>query len=280
MRKHLKRLIPLLVLVGLLATTGIAQAQLKTTAVVYAWDFVAEKFENGNVVIPFDGTWVPFLHELKFDDDDYVGAYPVGCTTATKWAGEMKYGLYNVDNDPAGAEGFQSTREWKLVACDRDGDGDFDNTDLGLPLAAGFAAYTGAEFLVGPVDVVEACTTGNCTSEIVTTIFVNTDSDCDGVQNDDIPAGGLCFYAEAETPVREAGDLIWSNPLQARIWAGGGEKTVNFKVEGDEPSAVTLASFETASQGNAVLLVGVVLLVTAALVAGVRLARSSDKTKA
>ena len=64
----------------------------------------------------------------------------------------------------------------------------------------------------------------------------------------------LCFFAEARTPTfaEQAGLPVWSNPLQARISTVGGDKTVNFSVE--QPTAVDLAAFEAAPQGNGVLL--------------------------
>jgi len=83
-------------------------------------------------------------------------------------------------------------------------------------------------------------------------MFINLDPDCDNSQGDavnPIPAGGLCFYAEAQPP---AGDSIpWAGNLQARIEAGSGDKTVNFSVRG--PNAVTINSFTATSQRNSTL---------------------------
>ena len=276
MWKHTKRAMPLIILISLVLTTNIAQAQLKATAVVYAWDHAVNKFQNSMVVLPFDGQWESFLHKLNFDDFPFLGDYPVGCTTPTQWAGEMEYGLYHVDNAPAGAEGFRETRNWQLVKCDRDNDGDFDNDDLYLGPQTLVTPYTGGEFLVLDIDVETPCTTGNCLTEIVTTFFVNIDSDCDGVPNSDIPAGGVCFYAEARTPTTST--PFWGTPLQARISAGGGDKTVNFRPEPyDEPSAITLASFSATSLGNVVLLAGIALIV-AAVVVVFGLTRPSHRT--
>ena len=278
MLKNVKRGIMLFVLVGILSTTTIALAQLKATAVVYAWDEAVSKFQNSNVVTAPDGTWVSFLHKLNFDDDVSPAA-PAVCAAgeSTKWAGVMEYGLYHVDNAPAGAPGFQATRNWQLVSCDRDGDNDFDNADLSLAPQTQITPYAGGTLTVISQDVVVPCTTGNCDTEIVTTIFINTDSDCDGTQNADIPAGGLCFYAEAQKPLPSTPS--WSNPLQARISAGGGDKTVNFKLEGDVPSAVSVASFTATTLGNAALLAGAALLL-AAVVVVLRLARTSRRNTA
>ena len=109
--------------------------------------------------------------------------------------------------------------------------------------------------------MVTDCTTGNCLTEIVTTIRVNLDLDCDGEVDSHFPTDPrtgepemLCFFAEARTPTldRQAGLPAWSNPLQARISTVGGDKTVNFAV--DQPTAVELAAFEATPQGNGVML--------------------------
>ena len=256
-----------LVVVGMLVIPVAVQADLKATAVVYAWDIVADKFQNSNVIIPWDGSWVPFLHELNFDTD--LWTTPAG---DTRWAGDMFYGLYHVDNAPLGAPGFQASRKWSLISCDRDEDGDFDNADLTAPpspydrpilYTECLPASQGGTYCVvedADKDVVTSCTTGNCLTEIVTTIQVNLDLDANGVVDSPFPTDPrtgepdmLCFYAEARTPTpdQQAGLPAWSNPLQARISTVGGEKTVNFNVS---PTAVELAAFDAAAQGNGVLL--------------------------
>ena len=278
------RAIIALVMVGLLVIPVAVQADLKATAVVYAWDIVAEKFQNSNVIIPWDGSWVPFLHELNFDTDMWdatpdpaVCSYdPINETGGTRWAGNMYYGLYHEDNDTTpGAAGFQESRKWSLISCDRNDDGKFDNGDLTEPPSpydrreiyaecnsAGDYCYVDE---VNEKDVVSTCTTGNCATEIVTTIRVNLDLDCDGAVDQDLIDMGLpinartgepemlCFYAEARTPTpdQQAGLPAWSNPLQARISTVGGDKTVSFSVS---PTAVELAAFDAAAQGNGVLL--------------------------
>ncbi|MBN1180015.1 MAG: hypothetical protein JXD18_12445 [Anaerolineae bacterium] len=241
-----------------LLTSGIARAELKATSVVYAWDQVADKFQNSNIVVAFDGSWVSFLHQLNFDRYVYPTEHPNPLVTeacpgggATQWAGQMEYGLYHTDDAPLGAPGFQESRAWQLVSCDRDGDGDFDNADLNYPPQTAITPYEGGTFVVLSRDVAVPCTTGNCFDEIVTTMFVNIDSDCDGTPNTDIPAGGLCFYAEARTPL--TGDPFWAGPLQARISAGGGDKTVNFAPQ-PAPTAVTLSAFTATPQADVVLL--------------------------
>jgi hypothetical protein len=272
------RVLVALILVGLLVAPIAVQADLKATAVVYAWDIVVNKFQNSNVIIPWDGTWIPFLHQINFDAD--IWADPGVCgydpanpdTTGTRWAGNMYYGLYHVDNDPLDAPGFQASRYWSLMSCDRNDDGRFGPGDLTAPPSpydrtvlytecdsAGTWCYVDE---ANEQDVPTPCTTGNCLQEIVTTIRVNLDLNCDGVVDPELgiptdPTTGhpvmLCFYAEARTPTPEqqAGLPVWSNPLQARISTVGGDKTVSFAIA---PTAVELAAFNTAPQGNGVLL--------------------------
>ena len=271
-----RRVVVALTMVGLLVVPAAARADLKATAVVYAWDMVAGKFQNSNVIIPWDGTWIPFLHQINIDTD--MWAEPGVCgydparpeSTGTRWAGNMYYGLYHVDNDPLNAPGFQETRKWSLISCDRTGDDDFDNADLtnppspfDRPVLYAECTPTGDYCRVEELerDVVTDCTTGNCLYEIITTIRVNLDLDCDGVVDPLFPTDPktgepemLCFFAEGRTPTadQQLGLPAWSNPLQARVSTVGGDMTVNFAVE--QPTVVDLAAFDAAPQGNGVLL--------------------------
>jgi hypothetical protein len=267
-----------LILVGLLVVPIAVQADLKATAVVYAWDMVANKFQNSNVIIPWDGTWIPFLHQINFDTDMWADPGVCGYdpdnpdTTGTRWAGNMYYGLYHVDNAPLDAPGFQASRKWSLMSCDRSDDGRFGPGDLTTPPSPYDrpVLYTecnsaGAWCYVDEAteqDVPTSCTTGNCLQEIVTTIRVNLDLNCDGVVDPELgiptdPVTGhpvlLCFYAEARTPTpdQQVGLPVWTNPLQARISTVGGDKTVNFVIA---PTAVELAAFEATAQDDGVLL--------------------------
>jgi hypothetical protein len=273
------------VLVGLLLTTGIVQADLKADKVVYAWDVVSEKYENGNLNLQFN-VWVPFWHELTFDTDpfdwqnffpfpDQNGVpmdYPGGCTGTdqTVWEGVMEYGLYHVDDAPLGALGFMTSRDWELVHCDRDGtytpkNKILDNADLAWPPPSDRTTIlTDGQILgdfLGGWNVLDAnavvpCTTGNCESEIITTIFVSLDMDCDGqvdplragrgytVDNDgNIDWAAVCFFAEALSPPPDT--PLWSGNIQARVGAVGesGDKTVNFSL-GVGGTAVSLSSFK------------------------------------
>jgi len=257
------RVILALVLVGLLVAPIAVQADLKATAVVYAWDTAQEIFQNSNVVVPWDGTWVPFLHELNFDTDLWPTA-----AGSTRWAGDMYYGLYHTDLD--GAPGFQATRKWSLISCDRNGDTNWDGGDLvappspyDRPVVYAECSSTGTYCYVDEIndkDVVTGCTTGNCLNEIVTTIQVNLDLDANGVVDPLFPVDGtghpdmLCFFAEARTPTETQQTLegVWKGPIQARISTVGGDKTVNFKL--NQITAVELAAFNAVAQDSGVML--------------------------
>jgi hypothetical protein len=252
------------VFVGLLVITETAQAELKPTNVVDAWDYIDLQFKHSQVNIPFNGGWTSFWHEIKFDAFDTTAgnACPAPGTT---WAGQMEYGLYSVDNAPPGALGFIHTRNWELVDCDRNADGVFKNADLTVtpptyrvaPVGADFTcdfAPTGTHCILIGQDELNPCGTGNCAQEIVTTFDINLDLDCDGAIDHPLPSAGLCFYAEAQTAYPAPGDPLWSTPLQARITVVGtaGDKTVNF-TPAFAPTAIDLASFGAARQGKGIL---------------------------
>lgn len=78
-------------------------------------------------------------------------------------------------------------------------------------------------------------------------MFINLDSDCDGdLSEENIPPGGLCFYAEVQPPA--ALPPYWQGNLQARISAGGGDKTVNHTILG--PTAITVAAYTASSASS------------------------------
>ncbi|NIV32131.1 MAG: hypothetical protein GWN58_22420, partial [Anaerolineae bacterium] len=208
---------------------------------------------------------------LTFDEAPWD--YPHGCPygDSTRWAGNMYFGLYHEDDVPLGAPGFQETQRWSLMSCDRNGDGNWDAADLVAPPSPYARPVLYAECGSGSSvcyvdeatekDVVTPCV-NNCVSEIVTTLRVNLDQNCDGVVDPELgiptDASGhpemLCFYAEARTPTEEEQDGLpaWANPLRARIGSTGSLKQVlYFNIE---PTAVELASFDAAAQGNGVLL--------------------------
>ena len=248
---------------------GVVYADMFTTNVVYAWDIGANpnRFAQSMVELRTDESWMPFWHELRFDTDlyDYAADFPYtnqytvtipytgtgGCTvpiSQTRWEGTMDYAQYHTDNQPLGGHGFQQTRTWELVDCDRDGDGDFDGADLSVTPAYSrttLAAVGDPWIVLLDKDRVDAedCG-GNCEDEIITTLFVTLDADCDGNIDDQFNpityTAGICFYAEAQSP---GPDLpTWKGNPQARITAGGGEKTVNFRIAA-AATAITLGSF-------------------------------------
>ncbi len=278
------RVILSLVLVGLLVIPVVVQADLKVTNAAYAWDGVADKFQNSNVVIPWgDGTWIPFLHRLNFDGDMWPEATLDCPAGTTEWAGVFYYGLYHEDtggdadpdNPPEGPAGWQESQLWSLIDCDRDPDDKWlpgDLSDVMSPYERGtvyadcLPSDQGGTYCVveeNEQDQPVWCGLGNCSWEIVTTVRVNLDLDCDHAIDQPLLDLGLspdlvCFYAQARVPTADKVDEwgMWTIPLQARISSGlietAGDKTVSFSFY--DPTAVELASFDAAPQENGVLL--------------------------
>jgi hypothetical protein len=193
--------------------------------------------------------------------------HPCGGNPGTEWQGYMWYGLYHEDNSPLGALAFTATRDWSLVNCDLDGDGDFDNADLSTwpinrelytPLSE-CRWYTDtvnppAECTLIYDDHVFNCDTGNCLTEIRTKFLINLDQDCNHAIDVPIPPGGVCFYAEARPAIDPF--PVWGGNPQARIFTAGGEKTVNFRIE---PTGIDLASLDAMYWGDAVRVAWVTL---------------------
>jgi hypothetical protein len=234
-------------------STQTAKADIKAVQPFYAWDRSTDQFKNSELELWLDPTWwIPMIHHIDTDNDPYPDACGTG--TTTNYAGILTMGLGHIDTTLG--DGFYASRNWTLVHCDRTGDGKFNNDDLRWPLTEGlpedglygFTKWSGVNndtFSVITQDVETPCTTGNCAFELLTTMYINMDPDCDNSPGDaanPIPAGGLCFYAEAQPPDPADPDFApWSGNLQARINVGGGDKTVNFKVA---PTAVELVSLE------------------------------------
>ena len=302
--------IALLIAVGMMLTVGVVYADLKADKNVYAWDIVPNKYSNSNVALPFN-VWMPFWHQLDFDVDPFNPAtrFPFysqhdaryiqysevsGCAgtgRSTTWEGVMEYGLAHVDNRPLGGHGFVNSRAWELVDCDRDGvytptNKVLDNADLAwTPPSGRTTIMTDGQTLsdgrggwkVLDYNVVVPCTTGNCQSELVTTIFVSLDMNCDGYPDD--PRAGIghthdakapypidwpavCFFAEALSPPLEA--PAWEGNLQARVGTGeqGGDKTVNFNVGfGTTPVKLTSFTGRSAEAGSQPVILGAVAAV-------------------
>lgn len=200
----------------------------------------------------------------------------------TKYAGVMELGVPLDKTEPEGlAFVFDYTLEWSLIDCDLNGDMSWDHGDLTfntllnhpallpnwdimtfptptVPFPAGLDQRD--YFKVLAIDVVTPCSMGNCDHELVTTIFLDLDINKDnlltaagdGVPADAtgaLPGGCVCFFAKA-FPIDKSvtPTAIWGGNPQARITAGGGDKTVNFNLFG--PSAITLENLVARSPGG------------------------------
>ena len=219
------------------------------------------------------------------------------CPTArnTKYAGILQLGIPYQKTETGGtAQFFASSLGWSLVDCDLNRDGSWNtgggaSSDLkfntlqfppttpptGNPLLLPNwdvqtmpapppttpGVVQSIYFKILAKDVVNNCNTGNCLTELVTTIFVDLDINkdnnltaaADGVpvnQSGSLPSGRVCFFARVfpiTWPTTPASPT-WSGNPQARISAGGGDKTVNFRLFG--PTAITLEQFGAESLGN------------------------------
>lgn len=278
----------LLLVILLLATAPTIHAKLAVTNVVYSWDYGTTNpgYQNSNVTIMANGGWQEFIHQFigpnsaanEFDTDPVsttVVASMDGATTSTyiistTFGGLMDYAVNMTDTNGIG-QGFQTTRRWSLVFCDRTREqkndppppwGDLGNADLGLaPANQYYGGSVGAlPLLIEELPTVfrnqiQPCTNGTCSYQLVTRLIVNLDKDGNGRIDNQylIPAGqpdagkpaALCFYAEAKRPTV----ANWAGNLQARISAGGGDKTVNFKTT-LAPTAVTLSSFSARTSNS------------------------------
>lgn len=245
----------------LLLLVGGAFAQWKANNVINAWDDAAADWENGNVTMFLDGNPEPFFYDLtgEFDTDLFANACPGALST--RYAGQGVVSLYHTDNNPAGAEGFQSTDDWSLVSCSslvgNNGPGTLldnctaDNSDGDIDRCE----------IVSQDVVSGAGCGGNCQDEILTTLRINLDTDCNGSLDPGF-ASDVCLYWTAEKPSFPASDY-WGGNIQGRISAGAGEKTLNFSsILG--PTVVTLRRLaaRTASEpvAGVTLMVGVLSL--------------------
>jgi hypothetical protein len=216
------------VLVALLLTASVVFAQLKITAQpLSAWDWVTNRYENGNVNL-WTGHWEPtYVQFATFDDNLVTDA--CGAGKSTKYAGPVLLGLGNLDTN--GATGFTKTRDWKYVEC--------PPGDQLVPSAWNCPTCVLQRNVSDVVDT-GACTGSTCAKELLNEFFVNIDADCDGAPDATLPAGGLCLYWEGWVPGPSDPGFTgwWAGNLQARVNVGGGDKTLNFAVAG--PNAVTL----------------------------------------
>jgi hypothetical protein len=248
---------PLLLLLGmLLCVVDNAHAALSLNA-LYAWDYSTHRYESNSARIIFDGNWESFVHQFSTDsavwpDDIWGTPLPSGyevyypCygtnTNGTAWAGYGGISLFHLDNDPAGAAGFQQTRNWKLVDCDRTGDDLFNDDDLHLwPPDSGWTTWAPCSLRRINQDTENAGGCGaDCATQIHTEFVANCDLNCNGTLDTALPPAGLCIYWEAQTPL--SADPFWAGTLRGSISdANGDNRVINFGI--DRQTAVSLESF-------------------------------------
>jgi hypothetical protein len=224
------------------------------------------EFNWDNDVYPTDNDLTARYYTTTYETEPYpIDACPsvpydpaTGYGDSTKWASVFEYAVYHEDvPDEFGISGlgFITTTNWELVECDRDGDGEWEATGPGndmvwLPaddrniiiddpgsMDLGFAVLA-SNVITGAESV------GNAESELITTLFVNLDTNCDGTIDQPFldyinQQGAVCFYAEALVPCPD--DPRWKGNVQARVSRLGGEVTINFHQELVTP--VELSSF-------------------------------------
>ena len=276
-KKHTKQRLTVIFtsVVAFIMMATVVYADTTITDPPNAWDMKSLKYENGNVTIFADSGWTPHYVEVGFDND--VVATSCGDSA---FAGTAEVGHFHVDNNPSGALGWQSTRNWKLVGCDRDNSGTANNADLSLSPPERFDIVyddLGTYFTVDSQDVVDATSCGgNCDTEIVTMVSFNLDADCDGSVDMPLPDEGLCLYWEAERPFYNSADAdAWGGNFQTRINSGGGDKTLNFKIEGADVLSVGMSAFEAETSSSTGLLLTAVAVLMGISVITVRRGKSS-----
>lgn len=249
----------------LLLVAGGAFAQWKVTNVPNAWDDGQNRWENGNMTMFLNATPEPFYYDFTNEFDTTTVANACTGPLSTRYAGTGSISLYHTDNNPSGAQGFQSTGNWSLVKCSAL----LATPQVKFPAPADILYTCTADNADGDIDRCEIITQdvvdatqcgGNCQDEIVTTLKVNFDTDCNGVL-DTVPtnfASDVCLYWTSVKPAFPAASY-WGGNIQVRISAGGGDKTLNFTgLKG--PTAVKLRRM--AAQAAASPFAGVTLMVS------------------
>ena len=220
--------VALLAVAIVMATMGAVNAALVTTNVLRSWDDAFNRYENGNLTLFLDGQLQPFYAQMAFDTKSHADACGAGLNSA--WAGDAEIGLYHTDTN--GAAGFQSSQDWSMVKCSTFATNKYPApADILTPCVSNIQPGDPGDLgcvLKGVPDQVVACSTGNCTNEIVTQFHVNTDLDCDGTQDATFAsAGPLCMYWAAPKPPFAV--PYWGGNIQVRYGTGqGGDKTINF----------------------------------------------------
>ncbi len=277
----------LLTLLAVLLTAQVASAQLVVTNVFYSWDPSQNKLQNSLIVADWDSSYIPLLHQFTFnttlyDTSTHAGAGATVCGS-TRYAGVIQMGLHNTRSD--GTTAFLDSRDWKIVDCDLNGDGSFNNADLSVNPFMNYNELTDLEIIVISEDVPTAGSsangcTGQCAQTLITTLYVNTDLDCNGVQ--DVAASRTspfyCYYAEAQLTDEATGNAWSSGNAQARVAAGGGSKTVNFRPD-FTPTAISLTEFTAGGAQSLAWAFGAALLGVSILIvlAGRMVLRRQDQ---
>jgi hypothetical protein len=60
----MRKLLPVLIVAGLLFVVGVAEAQWAVTNALRSWDDKQARWENGNMEMWLDGTNQPFYHDF------------------------------------------------------------------------------------------------------------------------------------------------------------------------------------------------------------------------
>ena len=228
--------IALMALALILVTVGAVNATLITTNILRSWDDGLGRWENGNLTMWLNNDRQPFYTQLDFNNDLHADACGVG--TSSQWAGDAVIGLYHTDNNPAGAQGFQNSGNWKLVKCSTLHRPNTDLETIKYPAPADVLATCisgqrpdGPCVLIGTADTVVNCSTGNCTNEIETKFHLNIDAGdgvnpatkCDGaidapfagVWSSNPNANNLCMYWDAAEAAAN-GTPAWGGNIQVR----------------------------------------------------------------
>ena len=241
-------LILLVTLFALMIATSAASAQWALTNGLNSWDNAMQRWESGNVALWYNTDPQAFYHEIvssnknEFNNTAVVDA--CGNATSTTYAGTASIGLYHTDTAAdSNAPGFQSTSNYQLVSCDLDQSGSANDSETPNTVLATCTTDNTDGIMdrceIANQDTVTSCSSGNCDNEIVTTVSINLDTNCDGT----LDAGfdeDVCLYWTAVKPPFSA--PFWQGNFQARISDGGGEKTVNFSIFG--PTAVNLQAVQ------------------------------------
>jgi hypothetical protein len=263
---------------------GTGSAAIGQAYSMYAFDQSQSRYTSGVVSLPGDRSHISVIHPVSLDagQADYISDSDGFCGPGTSggasaYGGLIQLKLMHQDNLPAGAAGFESSRNWQVVDCDFDRDGDFDADDLAVDAAPilNELLLTEAYFHIQNTDAVTTADCGpNCQSYIVTTVEVNLDADCDGSVVEHMPvSGAVCFYAEAKPA--DVGGPAWVGPMEGAISIQGDESRVTFS--NSTPTAISLTELGATSIGSQSLplaIIAVLLLFTAA--AAIRLSKRND----